>query len=131
MTIQTAATVAEQIKTNIAREATSGSLSERVIDALAERENKRRVDLLIKGYDKITELQKAYDQINKPDFKLRTGDALGPMTEGFTPKREQEIAAAGKKLNKVIGAFNNAVASANFSELEKALAGGGKDDSDE
>jgi hypothetical protein len=125
-TSSTPGSVFEAIQTAIKNAHTSGKITDSVVSAFAERENTRRVKLLTDAFDKLTELAKAYGDINKPDNKTySSADPSALPNESFTDRRRGEIAKAKKNVDELTKAISEALTNANYDGLEKALKKGG------
>lgn len=125
----TPGTIAASIAAKISTSQSTGDIANRVVDVFAEREIARRVKLLTDGFDKLTTVSKAYDDINKPDIKqFADPNPSTPATGVYSEKRRGEIAKAKKAVDKLTEAITQALTSANYDALEKVVKGGGKDE---
>lgn len=114
--------IRDRIERGIVLEQADGSIQNAVVFTFVNRENTRRVDLLVKGFDELAKLAKNFDDINKPDQRMFSNDSPVSFT---SEKRRKEQEAALKKLNKLSAAIDNAFLNADYAGLEKALKGGG------
>lgn len=114
-----------RIESTIKTAQDGGIVVDRVVDAFAERELKRRTDLIVQGMDFLVVSNKVYTDINKPDQEFFVV-AGGEATKTFSKKRIEEINKAKKTRDNIAKAIDKAITSANFEDLEKALKNKGK-----
>ncbi len=99
------------------------ALQASVVDHYVAKEEKRRADLLLRGYDKVNSLTAELAKINKPD--LVGFDANGqPVSQNYSQAKIAEMKKAREKLQKLTAAFEQAFGGGPFEPLEKALQGG-------
>jgi hypothetical protein len=116
----------DTVKNAIDQAHANGTIMNGARDVIAGRENTRRTQLLVSAFDKLVQLDKDYNAINKADNSVfTTTDPAEKPTETFTPKRRQEIQKAKKNRDDLVQAINNALTSANYDALEKAMKKGG------
>lgn len=95
-------------------------LAEAVAGVFADRENKRRVDLLVTGFEMLMAAEKDLKSINKPDVGMVTEEGTNRVAF-FSDKRIGEVNKVKQKIDKLIQALNNAMEQANFDPLEKLV----------
>lgn len=125
-------TLLTRIESNIKTAQDGGVITDRVVDVFAERELKRRTDLIVQGVDVLTAATKSYGDINKTDQEHFTSVEQGANSRvvSYSKKRVEEIAKAKKTLGNVAKALDDAITKASFDNLEKVLKNKGKPEED-
>ncbi len=111
----------EVLRERIAEElAASGpKVKEFVIDKLVDVEISRRVDLVIKGLEKMDLLKKEMDGAAKPD--INTYDVEGKKSSGYSEQAMQKKNKAADAYSKFCASFTDALDNNSFDKLEKEL----------
>lgn len=122
MTVQE---VRDTIATTIAE--SGAAVKEAVVAFYADKEKQRRVDLIVRGINKLAELEGALKKIDRPDKVLYKKDRTID-SESYSKEALDAIDKATKNAEKVGNALTAAIDTPspdNFKKLEDQVKGGG------
>lgn len=115
--------MADDLRTKVATEITNslGRVEQDVIDALVERDIKRKAESLVKCIDKLTEAEKEMQKLGADNI---TFDADGKkIGESFSKKRIEERNKTKGRIQKISGAINKALEKGDFGDVYNLSSG--------
>lgn len=122
--------IIDRIQTAV-KDAISGStqaIENSIVDKLSGTEIAKRGELAFKGWNKLQEMRKAFNQINRPDQKIF--DAQGQPVQTYSEARFKQIEKDQKNLKEFSAIYEKALlnnTAEDYDKLDKQLKQGGGD----
>ncbi len=119
-------TNARDVHKLIADKVSTGSVVDRVVDALTEKELCRRSDALINGLAVVEDLENQLKKVSRPD--VEHFDAAGkPLPPVFSKEQANKIKSLNERIEKANAAISKAIDTGDFGNVYNLKKGGSGD----
>lgn len=108
--------IREAVKTRLA--SGNDEVKEVVVQKLVKVEHDKRVGLLEKGFEVLTNLETEFKRASKPDMELTTGEGV---VQGFSPDLTKKRKDLKEKIEKAEAALGSAIKDKNWEPLKNLV----------